>query len=191
MFTGRDPDGAWLTIIEPPLVRRDEWEQEKRSSACCSSTPPSSNITSSGGRTSFAPAIFISKPTEPAALRQVAANRSWKMSICLSAEHRRCRRLPLFVTSVRQGRSDDFRLGMPQDQVAQHGKLEIIDDDSQAVRPDHAFQAVRDPLNRLVFATIFPDRPDDVVAIAESQQHRSEQSLIRVTEFAPLDTIFP
>ena len=29
VFTGRDPDGAWLTIIEPPLVRRDEWEQEE------------------------------------------------------------------------------------------------------------------------------------------------------------------
>ena len=29
VFTGRDPDGSWRTVIEPPLVRRDDWEREE------------------------------------------------------------------------------------------------------------------------------------------------------------------
>jgi len=29
VFTGREPDGDWLTVIEPPLVRRDNWSRDE------------------------------------------------------------------------------------------------------------------------------------------------------------------
>ncbi len=29
VFTGREPDGDWLTVIEPPLVRRDAWTRDE------------------------------------------------------------------------------------------------------------------------------------------------------------------
>jgi lauroyl/myristoyl acyltransferase len=29
VFTGRDPDGGWRTVIEPPLVRRDAWSRDE------------------------------------------------------------------------------------------------------------------------------------------------------------------
>ena len=29
VFTGRDPHGRWLTVIEPPLVRRDDWARDE------------------------------------------------------------------------------------------------------------------------------------------------------------------